>query len=69
MDFDGFGGPKIMTFGGLRHASSVVNSGRIEVLQFLRRGQFLMPPRTRFGSLFEVILEPSWRQVGSKGGF
>ena len=62
-------GSEIDAFGSGRHGSSIANSGRIEVLQLFRRGQFFMPPRTLFGSLFEVILEPSWRQVGSKGGF
>ena len=28
-----------------------------------------MLPRALPGSLFEVILVPSWHQVGSKGGF
>ena len=69
IDFRWIQGLKLMPFRGARHAWSVVNSGRIEVLQFLRRGQFLMPPRTLPGSLFEVILAPSWHQVGSKAGF
>ena len=69
IDFRWIQGLKLMPFRGARHAWSVVNSGRIEVLQFLRRGQFLMPPGTLPGSLFEVILAPSWHQVGSKAGF
>ena len=28
-----------------------------------------MPPGALPGSLFEVIVAPSWRQVGSKAGF
>ena len=42
---------------------------RFEFCSFFRQGQFLMPPGALPGSLFEVILAPSWRQVGSKGGF
>ena len=47
------------------HALANNTSGKIKVFDILEKIGF----GDGFGPCFEVIVAPSWRQVGSKGGF